>query len=140
MAYSFWTCPDDTSATLWQGVVWTRGDTTALSEFTLSPSVMSDTSATSDSYIFYFTFFIYFTFTEAGQAYPTLASSSDTSGTAARAGKSAVQARILYSTHSIVPRAGTVVAAIDRAAAELRRVDRSTGVVEVPVRCRPALL
>ena len=26
--------PDDTSSTLWQGVVWTRGDTTALSEFT----------------------------------------------------------------------------------------------------------
>ena len=35
-----------------------------------------------------------------------------------------------------MPRAGTVVAAIDRAAAELRRVDRSTSVVEVPVRCR----
>ena len=39
-----------------------------------------------------------------------------------------------------MPRAGTVVAAIDRAVAELRRVDRSTSVVEVPVRCRPALL
>ena len=53
----------------------------------------------------------------------------------------AVQARTyLYSTHSTVPRAGTVIAAIDRAAAELRRVDRSTSVVEVPVRCRPALL
>ena len=39
-----------------------------------------------------------------------------------------------------MPRAGTVVAAIDRAVADLRRVDRSTSVVQVPVRCRPALL
>ena len=39
-----------------------------------------------------------------------------------------------------MPRAGTVVAAIDRAMADLRRVDRSTSVVQVPVRCRPALL
>ena len=46
----------------------------------------------------------------------------------------------LYSTHSTVPRAGTVVAAIDRAVADLRRVDRSTSLVQVPVRCRPALL
>ena len=52
----------------------------------------------------------------------------------------AVQARILYSTHSTVPRAGTVIAAIDRAVAELRRVDHSTSVVQIPVRCRPALL
>ena len=58
----------------------------------------------------------------------------------ARRGRAAVQAHILYSTHSTVPRAGTVVAAIDRAVADLRRVDRSTSVVQVPVRCRPALL
>ena len=36
--------------------------------------------------------------------------------------------------------AGTVVAAIDRAVAEVRRVDHSTSVVQVPVRFRPALL
>ena len=46
----------------------------------------------------------------------------------------------LFSTHSTVPRTGTVVAAIDRAAAELRRVEHPTRVVAVPVRCRPALL
>ena len=140
MAYSFWTCPDDTSATLWQGVVWTRGDTTALSEFTLSPSVMSDTSATSDSYIFYFTFFIYFTFTEAGQAYPTLASSSDTSGQPLARGNPRFKHVFYIDALDHVPHAGTVVAAIDRAAAELRRIDRSPSFVKVPVRCRPALL
>ena len=54
--------------------------------------------------------------------------------------KAAVQAHILFDALDRVPRAGIVVAAIDRAAAELRRVDHSTSVVEVPVRCRPALL